>query len=178
MPHLKNQKGPKRLLLSGANILPLSNSSIVANNERDLWILHGFNAEQDRNMDDVYCVKNLGRVKCAHVPKCTECTQKVVLCPGQSRIQYLIGEHRETVLNYEYRQRGDLPEPTSGHKCFMISSENILFIGGHLLIDNITEPGKSMQMPKHSTYNFNTSTLSWSQILIEDSRNGFNNFYE
>ena len=176
MPHLKNQKGPKRLLLSGANILPLSNSSIVVNDQKDFWILHGFNAEQDQNMDDVYCVKNLGKDKCGHVPKCTQCTQKVVLCPGQSRIQYLIDEHRETVWNYDYRQKGDLPQPTSGHKCFMIGSDNILFIGGHVLIDNVTEPGKSMQMPTHSIYNFNTSTLCWSKIIMEDSRYSLNCF--
>ena len=160
MPHLKNQKGPKSLLLSGANILPLSHSSMVVDDQKNLWILHGFNAEQDTNLDDVYCVKIFDNED--------NKTQKVVLCPGQSRIQYLIDEHKEKVLDYEFRQRGDLPEPTSGHKCFMIDSENILFIGGHVLIDNVTEPGKSEQMPKHCIYTFNTKTFFWSKIMIEE----------
>ena len=121
-------------------------------------IFHGFNCEQDRNVDDVYIVKYL-------IDHNQEQNPEVILCPGRTKMQYVIGEEKIKIENYEYTQKGDIPGARSGHQCFVVQGQ-VLLVGGHLLVEQKLAPGKEMSMDDHPVYTFDPDTREWKTVNL------------
>ena len=156
-PHLKQQKGPKKYLMEGSKLVQLAGSSMVKY-QNNLVIFHGFSSEQDENVDDIYIVKNLINENETQRPE-------VILCPGKSKMNYVIGDQQRKISDYSYRQRGDIPGARSGHHCFVVNGE-VLLIGGHLLVEQQLDPGKVMSMEDHPVYSFNPDTVEWKTVNL------------
>ena len=156
-PHLKQQKTPKKYLMHGSKLVQLSGSSMVKHNNT-VYIFHGFNCEQDSNVDDVYIVKYL-------IDQNQEQNPEVILCPGRTKMQYVIGEEKIEIQNYEYTQKGDIPGARSGHQCFMVHGQ-VLLVGGHLLVEQKLAPGKEMSMDDHPIYTFDPDTREWKTVNL------------
>ena len=163
-PHLKQQKTPKKYLMHGSKLEQLSGSAMVKFKD-NVFIFGGFNSDIDSNVDDIYILKNL-------VIQNAEQTLEVILCPGKLKIEQVIGEQRQKLMEYPYTQTGDVPGARSGHQCFVVGDE-ILLIGGHLLEEQKLCPGKEMRMPDHPVYSFNPETIQWKVLSIRENNNLF-----
>ena len=98
---------------------------MVIDNSYNLWIVHGFSTENNRNTDCIYSITNLVLKKKGHTPN-------VTLYPGAYRWKFLTPQHRSEVKDSAYSkfiQSGTLPQARSGtYTCayfLALSSESI-----------------------------------------------------